>query len=94
MVVNKDKDNEAEYTATISGTTITFNVPYSLLNTEIAGAEFTFAKTSQTALDPVDKGNLKDGGSVAPLTMPLPAPTRSFTTVLPLRLARPSPTLR
>ena len=65
MVVNKDKDNEAEYTATISGTTITFNVPYSLLNTEIAGAEFTFAKTSQTALDPVDKGNLKDGGSVA-----------------------------
>ena len=65
MVVNKDKDNEAEYTATISGTTITFNVPYSLLNTEIAGAEFTFAKTSQTALDPVDKGDLKDGGSVA-----------------------------
>ena len=64
MVVNKDKDNEAEYTATISGTTITFNVPYSLLNTEIASAEFTFAKTAQSTIGTVTNGNLKDGGSV------------------------------
>ena len=67
MIVDKGQDTEAEYTASISGTTITFNVPYSLLDNKIAAADFTFAKTAQTNLDQATdliKGNLKNGGSV------------------------------
>ena len=58
-------DEKTEYTGTISGTTITFNIPYSVLNSHIEAAEFTYAKTAQTSVSDTIKGNLKDGGSVA-----------------------------
>ena len=39
---------KVEYTGTVSGQTITFNVPYSLTAAQVKGGTFTFAKTAQT----------------------------------------------
>ena len=55
LTIDKDSNDEAEYTASISGNTITFTVPYSTTYTDIDKAttttEYTWAKTAQTKID-------------------------------------------
>ena len=55
LTIDKGTNDEAEYTASISGNTITFTVPYSTTYTDInkatATTEYTWAKTAQTKID-------------------------------------------
>lgn len=55
LTIDKGTNDEAEYTASISGNTITFTVPYSTTYTDIDKAttttEYTWAKTAQTKID-------------------------------------------
>ncbi len=55
LTIDKDSNDEAEYTASISGNTITFTVPYSTTKEDITpgtkGTEYTWAKTAQTKID-------------------------------------------
>ena len=51
LTIDKDSNDEAEYTASISGNTITFTVPYSTTKTDITASTttvYTWAKTAQT----------------------------------------------
>ena len=62
-----DGDEKTEYTASISGTTITFTVPYSTVDTDVQGAEYTLAKSAFTTTDEKDvQGDftLKNGGKI------------------------------
>ena len=62
-----DGDEKTEYTASISGTTITFTVPYSTVDDDVKGAEYTLAKSAFTTTDEKDvQGDftLKDGGKI------------------------------
>ena len=58
LTIDKDSNDEAEYTASISGTTITFTVPYSTTKEDITpgtkGTEYTWAKTAQTKLSAIN----------------------------------------
>ena len=85
LVINpNDKDKKAEYTAVISGTTITFTVPYSTKASDVAAnaAKYVWAKTSQTkepvlalAADPFDEDAVNtvtvtsDGGDTVKYTV-------------------------
>ena len=55
LTIDKGTNDEAEYTASISGNTITFTVPYSTTYTDInkatATTEYTWAKTAQAKID-------------------------------------------
>ena len=51
LTIDKGTNDEAEYTASISGNTITFTVPYSTTKTDITASTttvYTWAKTAQT----------------------------------------------
>ena len=49
LTITNDDDTKSEYTASISGTTITFTVPYSTTNDQVENEDFyTWAKTAQT----------------------------------------------
>ena len=51
LTIDKGNNDEAEYTASISGNTITFTVPYSTTKTDITASTttvYTWAKTAQT----------------------------------------------
>ena len=58
LTIDKDSNDEAEYTASISGNTITFTVPYSTTKEDITpgtkGTEYTWAKTAQTKLSAIN----------------------------------------
>ena len=59
ITLNKGTEDEAEYTASISGTTITFTLPHSTVDADLkkdsgdadGDTIYTFAKTSMTKLD-------------------------------------------
>ena len=52
LTIDKDSNDEAEYTASISGNTITFTVPYSTTFEKIDDTDdYTWAKTAQTKID-------------------------------------------
>jgi len=59
ITLNKDTEDEAEYTASISGTTITFTLPHSTVDADLVKDNgdtdgdtiYTFAKTSMTKLN-------------------------------------------
>ena len=59
ITLNKGTEDEAEYTASISGTTITFTLPHSTVDVDLVKDNgdtdgdtiYTFAKTSMTKLD-------------------------------------------
>ena len=49
LTITNDDGTKSEYTASISGTTITFTVPYSTTNDQVEDEDFyTWAKTAQT----------------------------------------------
>ena len=58
LTIDKGTNDEAEYTASISGSTITFTVPYSTTKGDITpgtkGTEYTWAKTAQTKLSAIN----------------------------------------
>ena len=52
LTIDKGTNDEAEYTASISGSTITFTVPYSTTFEKIDDTDdYTWAKTAQTKID-------------------------------------------
>ena len=66
MTITKDGE-EKEYTASISGLTITFTVPYSTENGDVQTAEYTLAKTALTTTnEDTAKASftVKDGGKI------------------------------
>ena len=66
MTITKDGE-EKEYTASISGLTITFTVPYSTVDGDVKGAEYTLAKTALTTTDESTAKasfTVKDGGKI------------------------------
>ena len=67
MTITDDNGEEKEYTASISGLTITFTVPYSTENDDVKGAEYTLAKTALTTTnEDTAKASftVKDGGKI------------------------------
>ena len=66
MTITKNGE-EKEYTASVSGNTITFTVPYSTLDGDVQGADYTLAKTALTTTDERTakaKFSVKDGGTI------------------------------
>ena len=65
MTITDDNGEEKEYTASISGLTITFTVPYSTVNADVKNAEYTFAKTALTTVAYTKADfTVKDGGTI------------------------------
>ena len=67
MTITDENGEEKEYTASISGLTITFTVPYSTLDADVKGAEYTLAKTALTTTnEDTAKASftVKDGGKI------------------------------
>ena len=66
MTITKNGE-EKEYTASVSGNTITFTVPYSTLDGDVQGADYTLAKTALTTTnEDTAKASftVKDGGKI------------------------------
>ena len=65
MTITDENGEEKEYTASISGLTITFTVPYSTENGDVQGAKYTFAKTALTNVTYTKADfTVKDGGTI------------------------------